>query len=77
MPSHISGDIQASNPQLQESPPQMGHLNRGLVFVLFMNAIVGNVSTGSFISILLPYTIKRNQKGDMAVIKDGDKTLKV
>jgi hypothetical protein len=36
----------------------------GLVFMLFMNAIIGNFSTGSFASIILPYAAKRNQKKD-------------
>ena len=36
----------------------------GLVFMLFMNAVVGNFSFGSFAAIILPYAAKRNQKKD-------------
>ena len=62
IPSNITGVIQASSPELQASPPQLGHLNRGIFILLFMNTIVGNISTGSFMSIIFPYIIKRNQK---------------
>jgi len=41
----------------------------GLVFMVFMNAIVGNVATGSFASIILPYTAKRDQTKEPAEIK--------
>jgi hypothetical protein len=36
----------------------------GLVFMLYMNAIIGNFAAGSFASIILPYAAKRNQKKD-------------
>jgi hypothetical protein len=36
----------------------------GLVFMLYMNAIIGNFAAGSFASIILPYTARRNQKKD-------------
>jgi multisubunit Na+/H+ antiporter MnhC subunit len=41
----------------------------GLVFMIFMNAIVGNVAVGSFVALLLPYSAKRNQTKDSAEIK--------
>jgi hypothetical protein len=41
----------------------------GLVFIVFMNAIVGNVCTGSFISLILGYSAKRDQTKDSAEIK--------
>jgi uncharacterized membrane protein HdeD (DUF308 family) len=41
----------------------------GLIFMIFMNAIVGNVATGSFASIILPYTSKRDQTEEPAEIK--------
>jgi heme/copper-type cytochrome/quinol oxidase subunit 2 len=36
----------------------------GLVFMLYMCAIIGNFAAGSFVSIILPYAAKRNQKKD-------------
>ena len=33
----------------------------GLVFFVFMCAVIGNICGGSFASIMLPYTAKRNQ----------------
>lgn len=41
----------------------------GLVFMVFMNAIIGNMATGSFASIILPYTVKRDQTEEPAEIK--------
>ncbi len=36
----------------------------GLVFMIFINGIIGNMVTGSFVSILFPVSIKRNQKSE-------------
>jgi carbon starvation protein CstA len=36
----------------------------GLVFMLYMCAIIGNFAAGSFASIILPYAAKKNQKKD-------------
>lgn len=36
----------------------------GLIFFVFMNAIIGNVSGGSFSSILIPYSARKNQTKD-------------
>lgn len=55
---------QQVNEIIEQAPAQLQGKNRGLLMILFMNAIVGNVSAGSFISIIMPYTVKRNQKGD-------------
>lgn len=33
----------------------------GLAFMVFANAIVGNVSAGSFVSIVFPFSLKGNQ----------------
>jgi hypothetical protein len=40
----------------------------GLVFILFVNVVIGTFSTGSFASILTAYSIKREQRGDKAEI---------
>lgn len=69
IPSHATGMTQATSPQLQQSPPQLGHMDKGLILVLFMSTIVGNISTGSFISIIFPYMVKRDQKGDLDLVK--------
>lgn len=54
---------------LSKTPPQMTDKARGSLLILFMNAIFGNISVGSFFSIILPYAAKRNQKGDTATVK--------
>lgn len=37
--------------------------NQGLLFILFLDAVVGNVSAGSFVSILFPFALTKMQKG--------------
>ena len=50
---------------MEDSPTTMTDgKTDGLVFMLFMNAVVGNFAFGSFAAIILPYTAKRNQKKD-------------
>lgn len=39
---------------------------KGLNFMVFFNAIVGNVSTGSFASIIFAFTLKRDQTKESA-----------
>jgi len=50
---------------LQDAAPQLenGRTN-GYVFVLFANAIIGNISSSSFVSILLPFAATKAQKGE-------------
>jgi amino acid permease len=36
----------------------------GLDFMLIMNAFIGNFVTGSFVSVMLPASLKKNQKTD-------------
>ncbi len=50
---------------LQNAPSQKtdGKTN-GMVLMIYMNAIIGNVATGSFASIILAYTAKVNQTRD-------------
>jgi hypothetical protein len=40
----------------------------GLMFILFVNAVLGTFSAGSFTTIILSYTAKREQRGDKAEI---------
>jgi len=50
---------------LQDAPAQTGNGDtHGLVFMVFMNAIIGNLVGGSFVSIILPYTARKNQTKD-------------
>lgn len=50
---------------LEDAPSQTGTgKTNGLVFILFMNAIIGNVCGGSFSSILIPYSARKNQTKD-------------
>ncbi len=57
-----------ANEVLNNAAPQLQSGARDqYLLTLIMDAIVGNVSAGSFISIILPYTAKRNQKNNASV----------
>lgn len=59
---------------LERAPAQVqGRKTNGLVFMVLMNAIVGNVSTGSFISIILAYYQKRDQTKEGIPLNEGRK----
>lgn len=60
---------------LQNAPAQLQSRNRGFITILFMNAVIGNFSAGSFISLILPYTVKRDQEGGAAQITDEERNL--
>ena len=54
---------------LKQTPANMIHGNtNGLAFIVFMNALFGTGSAGSFASIMLSYTMKSEQRGDRAEI---------
>lgn len=59
-----------SNPDtvLENANPSQpgGERFKGLIFILFMDTIIGNFCTGSFVSLLIPYTIKKDQTKDKA-----------
>lgn len=60
-------DLLGSGPDkvLANAPAVTGNgKTHGLVFMLFMNTIIGNFIAGSFPSIILSYTAKRNQTKD-------------
>lgn len=40
----------------------------GMMFILFVNAVVGTFAAGSFASLIMSYTTKREQRGDKAEI---------
>ena len=51
--------------KLQGEPAQLIQDNtHGLAFIVFMSATVINFSVGSFCGIIIPFTVKRNQKKD-------------
>jgi hypothetical protein len=53
---------------LEQSPAQTQNgRTDGLALLLFMNAIIGNITAGSFASIILPYTMKRNQAKESVI----------
>lgn len=50
---------------LQNAPSlQRGGKTDGLVMEVFMDAIIGNVAAGSFVSLMFAYTAKVNQTSD-------------
>jgi len=54
-----------SNNVLSDAPAETGTgKTNGLVFILFMNAIIGNLCAGSFSSLLIPYSARKNQTKD-------------
>lgn len=54
-----------SDTVLQNAPSQTGvGKTHGMVFLLFMNTIIGNFCGGSIASILLPITARKNQTKD-------------
>lgn len=55
----LSGDI------MVDAPSQTGTgSTHGLIFFVFMNSIIGNLAGGSFASVIVPYTAKKNQTKD-------------
>ena len=65
--SDISHPLQQTD-VLNNVPPQMesGKRNQFLLS-LFVNAVIGNVSAGSFISLIISYAVKRDQTGTTSV----------
>jgi len=57
-----------SDALLAEAPSQLAGAKHGLVMALFFNAVIGNAATGFFISLILPFSLMRNQKGN----KEGE-----
>lgn len=54
-----------SDTVLASAPSQTGTgKTHGMIFMLFMNAIMGNLVAGSFPSIILSYTAKKDQTKD-------------
>lgn len=50
---------------LQHAPAQMDNdQSNHLLFVLFFDAVIGNISAGSFVSILFPFALTKMQRGE-------------
>jgi hypothetical protein len=66
VPGIFSNDAERT---LEQTPANMVHGNtNGLAFIVFMNALFGTGSAGSFASIMMSYTMKKEQRGDRAEI---------
>lgn len=64
----IPGLFHSGSTEGLEKPPanMVFDKTHGLMYVLFMNAFFGTAAAGSFVSTILSYTAKRNQKTDKA-----------
>ncbi|HSN10361.1 MAG TPA: hypothetical protein VLS85_15075 [Hanamia sp.] len=62
--SHTANELSKPTPSLQGN----GH---ALMFVLFMEAVFGNLGAGAFVSIMLPNTAKISKRGKTSEINPG------
>lgn len=54
-----------SNSVIEDAPAATGTgKTHGLIFIVFMNAIIGNLVGGSFASIILPFSARKDQTKD-------------
>jgi hypothetical protein len=54
-----------SDDAMTQTPANMIHgPTNGLVFAVFLSAIIGNISAGSFVTLITAYTAKRDQTED-------------
>jgi len=68
---YVPGLLHVGNTQkaLKQTPPNMVFdKTNGLLFIVFMNAVFGTGTAGSFASIIMAYSMKTNQKEDKAEI---------
>ncbi len=54
--------------ELGKPAPALMENGHALMFILFMDAVFGNVAAGSFVSFLLSNTAKRDQTGETSTI---------
>lgn len=69
---HILGQGPPSTAMSGNPVNRTTNQTNGLVFMIFINGIIGNIVTGSFVSILFPVSIKRNQKTEKGTSKATD-----
>jgi hypothetical protein len=61
-------DVMATSNELAKPTPGLEGNGHALMFILFMDAVFGNIGAGSFVSFLLPNMLKSDQKGETATI---------
>jgi hypothetical protein len=62
IPGFLSGH--SADGFLQNAPAGLNRNNTGTVFQVFFPATLGNLGTGSFMSVIISYVLKPNQTGD-------------
>jgi hypothetical protein len=63
--SGVAGKVLADN-----TPMNVRGNTNGLSFMVFADAVFGNISAGSFISIILAFTVKRDQTRESSTLKE-------
>lgn len=58
--------LQAANANnvLKNPPAQLQHGKNGYLLVLLMDAVIGNMGAGSFIAVIFPFTLSRDEKDE-------------
>jgi hypothetical protein len=58
---------------LNNTPPQMGSGTRHeFLLSLLMNTVIGNMAAGSFVSVIISYAAKQDQKGSTSIKTSGE-----
>jgi len=61
-------DVTTTAKELAKPAPALQGNGHTLMFILFMDAVFGNIGAGSFVSFMLPTMLKRDQKGETSTI---------
>lgn len=61
-------DVTNTAKELAKPTPALEGSGHSLMFILFMDAVFGNIGAGSFVSFMLPNMLKSDQKGETATI---------
>jgi hypothetical protein len=74
----VPGLFSSTPDTVLEKAPAMGDTGNthGLVFMVLLNAIIGNIAAGSFASLVLSYVAKRDQTRDMGTVTTTDEANK-
>lgn len=57
--------------ELAKPAPSLEGNGHALMFILFMNAVFGNLCAGFFVSVMLPITAKIGKKGNTSEVNPG------
>lgn len=68
IPSGYS-DVTNTASELTKPAPALEGNGHALLLILIMDAVLGNLGTGIFISMMLPNMLKSDQRGETAVIE--------